>query len=367
MKISCFFLMPTLNWAKLQFWRAQLDGGLCIYRPCYAAKFSKQILPTSLWWSAHTVRKKGAGLRLEVGGAVLTVKRRRWQLRWWWAKRCDSLWGEGRGTYVSSLAGRSRSSRDTTAVERKQVRCFATWSVRLSVFSLDRSVSQTVCCVSVLCFSGYQCFYMYQGFFGFAIIIAFQIIFSVGLYLQLWIKSKILWHCICFPILTLSKPLWYERCDENRKASTSMGSHRVGYNWSDLAAAAALIWASQVAQLVKNLPAMLETPFNSWVRKFPWRRDRLPTPVFLDFPGDSTGKESSCNVRDWGLTPALGKSLGGGHGNWLPVFLPGESPWTEEPCGLQSLGSQSVGHDRGNKHITAAQHFFPGGCGRVSS
>ena len=28
-----------------------------------------------------------------------------------------------------------------------------------------------------------------------------------------------------------------------------------------------------------------------------------------------------------------------------PAFLPGKSPWTEEPGGLQSLGSQSVGHD----------------------
>ena len=27
------------------------------------------------------------------------------------------------------------------------------------------------------------------------------------------------------------------------------------------------------------------------------------------------------------------------------VFLPGESPWTEEPSGLQSVGSQKVGHD----------------------
>ena len=27
------------------------------------------------------------------------------------------------------------------------------------------------------------------------------------------------------------------------------------------------------------------------------------------------------------------------------IFLPGESPWTEEPGGLQSLGSQRVGHD----------------------
>ena len=28
-----------------------------------------------------------------------------------------------------------------------------------------------------------------------------------------------------------------------------------------------------------------------------------------------------------------------------PVFLPGGSPWTEEPGGLQSIGSQRVGHD----------------------
>ena len=36
-----------------------------------------------------------------------------------------------------------------------------------------------------------------------------------------------------------------------------------------------------MAQLVKNLPAMQETPVASWVRKFLWRRDRLPTPVFF--------------------------------------------------------------------------------------
>ena len=28
-----------------------------------------------------------------------------------------------------------------------------------------------------------------------------------------------------------------------------------------------------------------------------------------------------------------------------PVFLPGESPWTEETGGLQSIGLQKVGHD----------------------
>ena len=28
-----------------------------------------------------------------------------------------------------------------------------------------------------------------------------------------------------------------------------------------------------------------------------------------------------------------------------PVFLPGESPWTEEPDGLQSMRLQRVGHN----------------------
>ena len=39
---------------------------------------------------------------------------------------------------------------------------------------------------------------------------------------------------------------------------------------------------------------MQETLVHSWVRKIPWRRDRLPTPVFLGFPGGSAGKESAC-------------------------------------------------------------------------
>ena len=34
--------------------------------------------------------------------------------------------------------------------------------------------------------------------------------------------------------------------------------------------------ASLIAQLLKNPPAMQETPVNSWVRKICWRRDRLP-------------------------------------------------------------------------------------------
>ena len=35
------------------------------------------------------------------------------------------------------------------------------------------------------------------------------------------------------------------------------------------------------------------------------------------FPGDSDGKESSCNVEDLGSITGLGRSPGGGHGNPL--------------------------------------------------
>ena len=45
-----------------------------------------------------------------------------------------------------------------------------------------------------------------------------------------------------------------------------------------------------------------------------WRRDRLPTPVFLGFPCDSTGKESACYAGDLGSIPGLGRSPGEGKG-----------------------------------------------------
>ena len=67
--------------------------------------------------------------------------------------------------------------------------------------------------------------------------------------------------------------------------------------------------ASQVVVVVKNLPANADVKrctFIPWVRKIPWR-------------------------RAWQLTP---------------VLLPGESPWTEEPGGLQSIGLQRIGHEQ---------------------
>ena len=68
-------------------------------------------------------------------------------------------------------------------------------------------------------------------------------------------------------------------------------------------------------QLVKNVPAMQETPVDSWVRKIPWRRERLPTQLFLSFPGALDSKESACNAGDLGSIADLGISPGGGHGN----------------------------------------------------
>ena len=68
-------------------------------------------------------------------------------------------------------------------------------------------------------------------------------------------------------------------------------------------------WASLVAQMVKNPPAMWETWVRSLVGKVPWRRVWQPT----------------------------------------PVFLPGESPWTEEPGGLQSMSCR-VRHDWLTEH-----------------
>ena len=65
--------------------------------------------------------------------------------------------------------------------------------------------------------------------------------------------------------------------------------------------------ASLIAQLVKNPPALQETPVWFLGREDPLERDRLPTPVFLGFPCGSAGKESTCNVGDLGSISGEGK------------------------------------------------------------
>ena len=67
------------------------------------------------------------------------------------------------------------------------------------------------------------------------------------------------------------------------------------------------------------------------------------------FPGGSDSEESVCNAGDLGLIPRLGRSP------WKEIatharILAWRIPWTEEPGGLQSAGSQRVGHDWVTKH-----------------
>ena len=52
------------------------------------------------------------------------------------------------------------------------------------------------------------------------------------------------------------------------------------------------------AQMVKNLPTVLETWSEPWVGKIPWRREWQPTPVFL--PGKFHGQRSLVAYSLWG-------------------------------------------------------------------
>ena len=58
----------------------------------------------------------------------------------------------------------------------------------------------------------------------------------------------------------------------------------------------------------------------------------------MGFPCSSAGKESACNVGDLGSIPRLQRAPGEGKG-FTSGFWPGEF------CGLQSMGSQRVGHN----------------------
>ena len=66
--------------------------------------------------------------------------------------------------------------------------------------------------------------------------------------------------------------------------------------------------------------------------------------LVLGFPGGSDGEESSCSAGDPGLIPGSEDSLEKGMATHSSI-LAWRIPWTEEPGGLQSMGSQRVGHD----------------------
>ena len=75
--------------------------------------------------------------------------------------------------------------------------------------------------------------------------------------------------------------------------------------------------ASLIAQLERIHLQCRRSQFNSWVGKVLWRRDRLPTPVFLGFPCGWAGKEAACNAGDLGSIPGLARSPGEGNSNPL--------------------------------------------------
>ena len=70
----------------------------------------------------------------------------------------------------------------------------------------------------------------------------------------------------------------------------------------------------------------------------PWRRDRLPAPVFLGFPGGSAGKESARKAGDLASIPGSGRCPGGGIGYSLQCSSL-ENAMDRGAGGLQSTGS----------------------------
>ena len=62
------------------------------------------------------------------------------------------------------------------------------------------------------------------------------------------------------------------------------------------------------------------------------------------FPGGSGSEESACNAEDPTLIPVLGRSLEKEMAIHSSI-LDWRIPWTEGPGGLQSMGSQRLGHN----------------------
>ena len=120
------------------------------------------------------------------------------------------------------------------------------------------------------------------------------------------------------------------------------------------------MWASLIAQLVRICVQCRRSQVNSSVRKICWRRDRLPTPVFLGFPCGSAGKESACNLGDLGSIPEFERSPGEGKGyplqysgleNSLDCIVHGVTKsWTQlsdfqsQETWVRSLGGEDLMH-----------------------
>ena len=97
----------------------------------------------------------------------------------------------------------------------------------------------------------------------------------------------------------------------------------------------AYIWTHRIC----NTERYLKVDSGLWVIMIFQRKLNLSQRIYIwGFPGVSAGKESTCNVRDLGLIPGLGRSLG--EGNGYPLQYSGLENSMD-----YSVGSQRVGHD----------------------
>ena len=168
------------------------------------------------------------------------------------------------------------------------------------------------------------------------------LIWEKGLYVLFllsndWMRSTYLQRAVCLFKVYQLKCLSASETPFNLTHKTNHHICSYKYKYQMLMISLALgyplqySWTSLVAQLVKNPPTMHETLVQFLGRKIPWRRDRLPIPIFMGFSGGSDGKESACSVGDLGLIPGLGRSPGERHDNQL------QHSCLENPHGQRSL------------------------------
>ena len=75
----------------------------------------------------------------------------------------------------------------------------------------------------------------------------------------------------------------------------------------------------------------------------------------MSFSGGSDGEESACSVGDLGSIPGLGTSpVVGSRSTGKPLqYSCWRIPMDRGAWGLQSTGSQRVGHNRATKHVSS--------------
>ena len=90
--------------------------------------------------------------------------------------------------------------------------------------------------------------------------------------------------------------------------------------------------------------------FNAWAGKIPWGRKWQPTIETSDYGrspvcSDAPFREDCCVIPEKEMATHCS-------------ILAWETPWTEEPSGLWSTGSQRVGHDWVTEHACTHTYNF---------